>query len=210
MEQNFTPNSHKYKAEQKAAGNELAERKKVNKVVTGVVKKKKKSEIHKFADIFISEDAANVKSYIFMDVLVPAIKKAISDIVTDGIDMILYGSTGRSKKRQGSTSSYVSYRSYSDRDRRDERRYDSKPSSRYSFDDLVFENKADGEEVLDRLGELISNYDQASVADLYDLVGMSCEYTDNRYGWTNISSAEVVRDKDGWILRMPRVTSLKS
>lgn len=58
----------------------------------------KKSEMQKFADVFISEDVNNVKSYIVMDVLVPAIKKAISDIVTNGIDMILYGETGKSKR----------------------------------------------------------------------------------------------------------------
>ena len=54
--------------------------------------------MQKFADVFISEDVNNVKSYIVMDVLVPAIKKAISDIVTNGIDMILYGKLGNQKR----------------------------------------------------------------------------------------------------------------
>ena len=82
----IAPNSHRYKEEQKATASE----KKIEKVVTGTVKTRKKPAAQKLTDIFISEDAANVKSYIFMDVLVPAIKKAISDIVTDGIEMILY------------------------------------------------------------------------------------------------------------------------
>lgn len=38
--------------------------------------------------MFISEDAGNIKSYVVLDVLVPAIKKAIADIVTGGIDML--------------------------------------------------------------------------------------------------------------------------
>lgn len=104
--ENYRSNSHKAKAEAKEAAE-----KKVDKVVTGNVKRKKKSEVSKFKDVFISEDVSNVKSYIFLDVLVPAIKKAVSDIVKDGIDMMLYGD-----KRSGSrgSSSYVSYRSYSD------------------------------------------------------------------------------------------------
>ena len=204
--QDYQPNSHKYKKEQQAA--EKEERQKVEKVVTGKVKTKKKSEISKFADVFISEDASNVKSYIFMDVLVPAIKKAISDIVTDGIDMILYGGTGHSKKRRSGSSdaSYVSYRSYSDRERdRDRRRDDDYRSrSRYDFQDIILETKGEAEDVLDRLDELLDQYSMVSVADLYDLVGISGEYTDNRYGWTSLSSARVERVRDGYMIKLPK------
>ena len=90
----YKPNSHRSKEERK----ESIPEKHVEKVISGTVKPKKKSEMQKFADVFISEDVNNVKSYIVMDVLVPAIKKAISDIVTNGIDMILYGEAGKSKK----------------------------------------------------------------------------------------------------------------
>lgn len=104
----YKPNSHKSKEERK----ESIPEKHVEKVISGTVKPKKKSEMQKFADVFISEDVNNVKSYIVMDVLVPAIKKAISDIVTNGIDMILYGEAGKSKKN--STASKVSYQKYYD------------------------------------------------------------------------------------------------
>ena len=102
--------SNSYRSKELAAKN--AQHKKVEKIVKGKVKTKKKSEISKFKDVFISEDAKDVKSYIMMDVLIPAAKKAISDIVRDGIDMILYGNTGH-KRSSGYSSgaSYVSYRS---------------------------------------------------------------------------------------------------
>ena len=80
----YPANSHRSK---ELATESHSEERKVQKVVSGKVTTKK-NEVRKLTDIFISEDARNVKSYIFMDVLVPAIKKAISDIVTDGIDMI--------------------------------------------------------------------------------------------------------------------------
>jgi len=94
--ENYEPNSHKYKEEQKAA---VQVEKKVGKVIRGSAKPKKKGEMQKFADIFIAEDASNVKSYILMEVLVPAVKKAISDMVTNGIDIILYGETGHTRIR---------------------------------------------------------------------------------------------------------------
>ena len=205
----FKPNSHRYKEEQKEAAAER--KKKVEKVVTGTVKVKKKNELRKLSDIFISEDAANVKSYVFMDVLVPAIKKAISDIVTDGIDMILYGGSGRSKKRSsGSGASYVSYNRYADRDRRDERYRDTNlgVTSRYSFNDITLDNKGEAEDVLDRMFELIDAYGMVTVADLYDLLGITGNYTDNKYGWTNLRSAEVIRVRDGYMLKLPKVTAL--
>ena len=48
------PNSHKYKEEQKKKAAEGEKR--VEKVVKGQVKTKKKGELSKFAEIFISED----------------------------------------------------------------------------------------------------------------------------------------------------------
>ena len=77
----YTPNSHKYREEQKTAASTSTpapDEKRVQKVVKNPARTKK-NEVRKLADIFISEDISNVKSYIFMDVLVPAIKKAIYD-----------------------------------------------------------------------------------------------------------------------------------
>lgn len=199
-ELDYKPNSKRYKNEQT---NAPVERKKVEKVVTGKVKTKKKSEVSKLKDVFISEDVSNVKSYIVMDVLIPAAKKAISDIVRDGIDMILYGDAHRGRSSSGA--SYVSYRSYSDRDRRDTRRESSgRTRIGYDYDDIVLESRVEAEEVLQRMDELIETYGIVSVADLYDLVGKTCNYTDNKYGWTNIRNAEPVRVRDGYLLKMPK------
>lgn len=198
----YKPNSHKSKVENATRS---GEEKKVEKVVRGKVKKKKKTEIRKFADVFIAEDAANVKSYILMDVLVPAVKKAISDIVQDGVSMILYGSANGGSKNRYGNASYVSYRSYSDRDRRDDRRNDyARNRSRYDFDDIILDDRGEAEEVLTRMDELIDTYGIVSVADLYDLVGITCDYTDNKYGWTNIRNAEAIRVRDGYMLKLPK------
>lgn len=202
--EDYKPNSHKYKAEQKAA--ETAE-KKVEKVVTGKVKTKKKSEGSKIRDVFISEDAANVKSYVLMDVLVPAIKKAVADIVTDGISMLLYGDTSHGSKR--STASTVSYRNYYDK-RDDDRRYGSRTRTvGYSYDDIILESRGEAEEVLTRLCEAIDTYTVVSVADLYDLVGVSGNYTDNKYGWTNLRNADIIRVKDGYLLKLPKALPIE-
>ena len=196
--ENYKPNSHKSKTEQSTAP---LERRKQEKIVKGAVKIKKKNDIRKFTDVFISEDISNVKSYVVMDVLIPAIKKAVSDIVTNGIDMILYGGNSQTRNRSGA--SKVSYSKYYDR--RDDHRYDNhKTRSEYSRDDIILETRGEAEEVLTRMDELIDMYGIVSVADLYDLVGKSCNYTDNKYGWTNIRNAEAVRVRDGYMLKLPK------
>ncbi len=198
----YKPNSHRFKQEQALKEKESKEKeKKVGKVVSGKVKTKKKNSLQKVTNSIISEDANNVKSYILIDVLLPAVKKAISDIVTEGIDMLLYGGSGNGKKR--SAGSKISYSGYYDR--RDDRRHtSSRSNSRYDFDDIILENRGEAEEVLDSMDELLDTYGIVSVADLYDLVGVTCNYTDNKYGWKNLRNAEPVRVRDGYMLKLPK------
>lgn len=176
---------------------ELTKDKKEIKPVAKAKTKKKNTLV----DTFISEDAQNIKNYILMDVLVPAIKKAVSDIVTDGISMLLYGNTSNGNRRSSGSCSYVSYNRCSDRDRKDDRNTNR---SRYSYDDVILDTRGEAEEVLMRMDEILDTYGVVSVADLYDLVGISGSHTDNKYGWTNLRNAEPIRVRDGYLLKLPK------
>ena len=204
--ENYKPNSHRSKEEQKENG---VEKKEIKKVVQGTAKVKKKGKTSKFASMFISEDATNVKSYIVADVLVPAAKKLISDIVKDGIEMILYGGVNHNKRSSGLRADYVSYNRYSDRKYEDSRLDDSKSRYGYSYDDVILETRGEAEEVLDAMDNIIEEYGMVSVMDLYDLVGITGQYTDNKYGWTNIRNSEPVRMRDGYMLKLPKAIPLK-
>lgn len=179
--------------------------KKVEKVVQGEVKTRKQSEASKMAGALISEDAHNLGDYMLFDILIPAAKKAISDIVTDGIDILLYGETN-SRRKRGSNIPRVSYNSYSDSNRSIVR---DRPRERgYSYDDIVLESRRDAEEVLTSMLDILDNYGIVSVADLYELAGITGRYTDLNYGWTNLSSATVDRVRDGYKIRLPRAVPL--
>lgn len=195
--EDYRPNSHRSKEEQKTPPAE----KKVEKVVKGSVKVQK-NNVRKLTDVFISEDASKVKSYIFMDVLVPAIKKAVCDIVIDGVNMVLWGNTS-GKGRPKPSGTYVSYNSYSSGG--SDHRYDE-PRSRdyFNYEDLKFETRSEAEMVRDGLDELIDRYGVANVADLYDMAGLTAPYTANKYGWTNVRTSEVIRVRDGYVLKMPK------
>lgn len=201
---NLPDNSHKGRSEKKEVP--AQEEKRAEKVVRGKVKTKK-NEVRKLTDIFISEDVSNVKNYILMDVIVPAVKKAIYDLVVGTLDMSLYGGRGNGKRP---TSDKVSYRDYNGISYRDDRSYNrTQTNTGYSYDDIVLETRGEAEAVLSRMDELMETYGIVRVADLYDLVGITGEYTDNNYGWTNIRNADVVRVRDGYKIKMPRALPIR-
>ena len=196
--ENYKPNSYRYKTEVA----EKQREKRAEKIVTGSVITKKKSVARKITDEFVSDDAKNVKSYILWDVLIPAAKKALWDIITDGADIILYGGSNRNKKR--STADRVSYTNYSDKYNKVNRFDRTEPRFRVSYDDIILESRSEAEDVITRMDELMDTYGLVRVADLFDLVGKTGSPTDNGYGWTNITSAEVVRVREGYWIKMPR------
>ncbi len=181
--------------------------KKLDKVVTGPVKVRKKSGLRKFADDVIQEDVRNVKSYIFTEVIIPAIKTTISDVVSNGIDMILYGETRGRRGGSGRGLSKISYRDYYDRDRRKDRDRERRPAG-YDFDEIIFNNKGEAEAVLFRMDEIIDRYGVVTVADFYELAGEPGKWTDNKYGWMDLRDVSPVRVRDGYIIPLPKVRAI--
>lgn len=192
---NYPSNSHK-------AREEVAE-KKVEKVVSGKTSTKKKSGMRKLSDTFLSEDVSNVKSYIFSEVLLPAAKKLVSDIVTNGTNMLLYGEI---KNKKGN-SSKVSYSRYYDDRSRDYR--SPVVRNNFDYDEIIFETRGDAEAVLDAMYDILNQYKVVSVAELYDLASITTHnYTCNNYGWVDLRGSSVVRVRDGYILKLPRALAI--
>ena len=194
----YKSNSHKSRQSQ----NDNIPEKKVEKVVIGSVKSKKKNGLQKITNVFVPEDVDDVKSYIFEDIVIPAVK----DIILDAVRAFL-GVSG-SPRGKSSASSKISYRKYyDDRDRQDSG-HTTRTRTGYDYDDIILESRGEAEDVLERMDELIATYQLVSVADFYDLVGISGNYTDNKYGWTDIRNASVVHVRDGYMIKLPKALPL--
>lgn len=177
--------------------------KKLTKVANA--KLKKKSEIQKIAETFVAEDLNKVKNAVLMDVIVPAVKKVISDIVTNGIDMLLYGEV---KNNKTTTTSKIGYNSmYNSQNQANAARV---ARSSYIYNDIILSSRGEAEEVLNQMNEIIGTYGVVSVADLCEIVGVTGEFTDNKYGWSDIRDAYVERSKDGYMLKLPRALPISS
>lgn len=198
----FPSNSHSSKEKKEPE-------KEVKQITKGKVTKQKKSLGKKFAETFLGDDIESVSSYILHDVIIPSAKNLVSDTITNSIEMLLFGQVRGSRTRRDRGRSYVSYDSYSTDRNRGPREFSRQDRSRHNFDDIIIEERGEAEMVLSHLVELIDIYGEATVADLYDLVGITSNYTDHNYGWDNLSMSRVERVRDGYMIEMPRPISLK-
>lgn len=196
--------------------NEDVAEKSVSKVVSGPVQIKKKPLNKRVGEAFLGDDASTVKSYLIWEVLIPAAKDTIAELVKKGIDAILYGKANPpSNLRRENGTSYVSYNSYSrggihgrsdppwrtDYKATGHAQYNKRAA--HDFSDIEM-TKEDAENVLSRLVDVTMQYGEVSVADFYELVGMVSSYVDNKYGWGDLSEARVVRTRNGgYILKLP-------
>lgn len=214
--ENFPNNSHYVKESQVAP--EPTE-KKVEKVISGKVIRRKKPLRKRFADVFIGGDARSVGQYVMYDVLLPAAKDAVADAFSQGIERMLFGETrrsGPSRARNRASNGYVSYNRFSSNntppwdDRRPQRQLTRKARAKHDFDEVILDTRAEAEQVIDQLFSLISQYEVATVADLYNLIGASPSYTDRAWGWTDLRGAGATRlTGGGYLLDLPPTEPLE-
>lgn len=62
---------------------------------------------------------------------------------------------------------------------------------------LIFETRAEAKVVLNEMSDIIRDYGNVTLADLYDLVGINPNGKDMCYGWTDLDRAHVVRKRYG-------------
>ena len=107
-------------------------------------------------------------------------------------------------KRHGSKS-IVNYSGSSpSRHGSSQRTVSTRARATHDFDDIILESKYEAEDVLDKMVDAIDRYEQCTVGDLYDLIGETPNFADQNYGWTNLASASVRRDRQGYVLVLPR------
>ena len=189
--------------------------KEMRKVVQGKVTTRKQSAGKRLRESLGLEETRTVGDYLVWEVLIPAAKEMVADLVKRGIDVFLYGGSARgsSYSRTSSGRSHVSYEGYYRKDR-DRQRDADRSYSRYNprgfsdFREFVFDDKRDAELVLSELCEAIDVYGWAKVSDFYSLVGETeRNFTAQGYGWEALGNATIERVRDGWVIDLPRPVS---
>jgi hypothetical protein len=185
------------------------EPKKVRRVVRGEVIRKKRTLIQSIAEAIVGDGSRDVVGYILNEVLLPAAKSTIQDMVTSGIEMFLYGeSKGPSRGRRDKDRSVVSYNSYyKNRDRDDDRREHRRAAKyvdRFNLNEIYFKEHGDAEGVLEELCDRLEEYDEVTVADFFELANIDgATWVHHKYGWTDLKRAYNTHTRHGWAIVLP-------
>lgn len=199
----YRSNSHKLR---EISAEPIVEERKLESVVSGETVAQKKSGWSKYSGSIIQESFSSLGTYLLEDWLIPACKKTIDDLFSNGIHYLLYGKSA--EPRSGSLTSKISYSGFYQKSGSSSQTLPS--TSVLDYDNIIFSNRGDAEAVLSAMDDIIDSYGVVSVGDLYELSNVAIpSYTVNKYGWMNIRSAEVIRCRDGYMLKMPRATVLK-
>ena len=189
------------------------ERKDITPVVSSGAVRRKKSLRKQFTETFVAGDAKTAARYSLFEIMLPAARNMIIETLQEGIEKLFNGES----RRRGSTSpqagptGYVSYNRYAmggSRSTGPGRTMSRQARSRHNFDEIVMDDRIEAEEVIDKLFELVSRYESATVADLYELVGLSASHTDHKWGWTDLHGSGVSRIRGGYLLDLPEPEAL--
>ena len=76
--------------------------------------------------------------------------------------------------------------------------------STHDFGEIILATRVEANTVIERLYDLVNQFEVASVKDLYELVGAESDYTDEKWGWTSMQGSDVQRINEGYLLDLPR------
>lgn len=196
----YSANSQKSKQSEQPAEERIK-----GPVIVGTATERKEPLRKKFLSAYAGDSAQSVGNYLIMDVVVPATKNLIVDLVSQGINRLMYGSSmpGRTNSFVGSMGSRVSYGkmfngggSAAQQPTPQQQKMSPQGRANHNFGEIVLQTRSDGEMVLDSLRDLIEQYGSAKVVDLYRAVGVPTDFTDQKFGWTNLARAQVLQIRE--------------
>lgn len=169
-------------------------------VKQGSVKVRKQSWGERFADALLAMDFKEAFLGTVRDILVPAAKDAFVDAIDGAANRLAYGEGGsrRGRNRNGDTD----YNSMYSRKRKEGE--SNRPRPQNFIRDLDFDTRSDAMEVLANLRDLLDEYQVVSVMDLYSSSGLRTNPTQDKWGWYDLDDAEILRTREGWLLKLPK------
>jgi len=182
--------------------------KKIERVTSGEATRRRRPLRKQLRDVFVGGTIRDAMHFVVLEVLLPAAKDMVVEAGSQGIEKLIFGEgrryRGITRPSSGPTG-HIQYNRYASTPQMpsSRRALSRRARSEHNFDEIVLDSREEAEEVIDRLFDLVSRYDTATVSDLYELVGLSSTYTDNQWGWTDLRGAGVQRIRDGYLLDLP-------
>ena len=196
----FPPNSNVSKSG--------SEGKVLKQVTSGEVRERKRSVRRQFQEAFVIGDMRTAVEYMLFDIALPSIREAIVDTLQNGVEKLFMGEgrRGAATPPQTGGRGYVNYTDFARGGgimSGPQRAMSRANRARHNFNEYVLESRAEADEIIDNMYEVITQYGNVSVANLYELLGVATNHTDHKWGWTGLPGAGVRRVRNGWLLDLP-------
>lgn len=177
---------------------------------------KKKSLGKKMSEsLFPKEDRKEIGDVIIFDYIIPGAKEIIQNVVTNSVEMLLFGGSSGRSNRTGQSVGRTNYRGMSSNrrgskySRDDDSRSSRRDRERVDLDDILFYSYAKADKAWQTLLDYIDEYGSCKVRDLYDTAGITppSDWTVDAYGWDELSPRAAIspvrtRDEDGRLVTM--------
>lgn len=213
--EDYQGNANKNK--QSDVAEEKKPKKVVSKVTVGEVIVQKKTlgkkfrELFGFKAIFGETDTRSVAEYVIVDVMIPAARNLVFDVLSEGLKRKMYGDSVSRRYMPGSGSRVTSYTPYN---RPVDRRYSplsgatvrrpiNEPRTKHERENFILSSRQEAELVLERMNDIIDSYEVVSVADLNELVGLPTSHIDNKWGWTYVGDVDIRQVREGYLIDFP-------
>lgn len=204
----YTSNSRKSREAAKDAVEKTRPDEKKIEPIAGVTAKQTKTPLgRKIVALFKADDAQGVGNYLLTEVVVPTFKDLVTSIAREGVERMMYGDSRPASRSSSSRSGYTPYNrmsSSSSRNRDEPRAMSRTARATHDFRDIIVDDRGSADLVLERISDIINEYEVATVADLYELVHITPAFTDNKYGWLDLRGFNTRRVREGYLIVCPR------
>lgn len=159
---------------------------------------------------FVGDDRRGLGDYLIFDIIVPAFKNTLFDLITGGANRALYGAARPNVQPGNSSLGRVNYNQISKvivGPGQQPIQPGSKSSS--SYEDLLLPSRQQADLVLSRLDDVIGQYNMATVTDLYELVGVTGNFVDDMWGWFDLRGADIRPARGGFLLQLPPIKPIR-
>ena len=207
-------NSHKARAAAQAAAAPAPPREKLEKAVLhGKVIQKKPNVFKRAARSMVADDVQNVGDFVLTDIFVPALRNLLYDVIVGGAGRTIFGSA--QARRPGmnpgvfGTAQNLKTAYHNVTNAPPTGPVQTKQNAaRFNFDELSLTDHSEALFIIETLRMRVGEYGTASVADLYDLLGVTGAFTDQNWGWRDLSQAGIRQNRSGFLLDLPHPIQL--
>ena len=210
----FPGNSHKATEGVPKTPTAAPPEKKIEKIVTGEVKMKKRPLGARFKSIFFRGEAKDAAGYVTGVVILPALKAMAWDAISRGSERMIFGDHSPNRRVTNEPGRpKVSYntpvdRSYSPVTAMLPKQPPHRAPQRREASQVTLELRADAESVVEQLADLLDVYQVATVADLNTMIGMPHTYVDHKWGWTTLDGVDIIQTRDGYMINLPPLEAI--